>query len=143
VKDKRREARYFVDLAASFRNASGASRAIKVRNLSARGCRFATSRRMGVGDYLTITIGNLGFIDAQVKWRSGNVHGVRFAQPLHPAVLDHLRLFLSAMPALLAEGEEEQVAVAVPPLAQAEPEQAPQPSFYSVLTRVLLGEEFR
>lgn len=142
MRDKRREPRYIVDLGASFRNASGEPRRIKVSNLSAQGCRFSTKKRMGVGDYLTVTIGHLSYIDACVKWRSGDVHGVRFVQPLHPAVLDHLRLFLSEQPAALPEGVEEapQTCAALPaPTA----EQPAGPPFYAVLTRVLLGDEFR
>jgi hypothetical protein len=31
------------------------------------------------------------------------VHGISFDEPLHPAVLDHIRLFLSREPALIEE----------------------------------------
>lgn len=96
--EKRREPRYDVRVDASFRNGSGSSMRIRLSNLSARGCRFSTGKRMGPGAFLTLTMGSLDFIDAQVTWRDGNVHGIRFLQPLHPAVLAHVCSHVSSKP---------------------------------------------
>ncbi len=63
-----------------------------------------------------------------------------FSQPLHPAVLDHLRLFLSAEPALRAEGQGDDP---TDPVFIPGAPKASEPNFYAVLTQVLLGEEFR
>ena len=62
-------------------------------------------RRLGDGDYITLKIGPVGPLDAKIVWRDVDEHGIEFEGPLHPAVLDHLRLFLSENPALYAEGE--------------------------------------
>jgi len=97
--EKRREPRYDVFVDASFRNGSGSPKRVRLSNLSSRGCRFASGKRMGPGAFLTLTMGSLDFIDARVTWRDGNVHGVRFLQPLHPAVLAHVCSFLSSKPA--------------------------------------------
>ena len=105
--EKRREPRYTVRLEAQVRNGSGSARAVRVTNLSRQGCRFELCEiRLGQGSFLTITVGPVGFLDAHVQWRDGDWHGIRFDQPLHPAVLDHLRLFLSQEPALVADLEE-------------------------------------
>jgi len=99
--EKRREPRYDVAVDASFRNGRGSSQRVKLSNLSTRGCRFASGQRMGPDAFLTLTMGSLDFIDARVTWRDGNVHGIRFLQPLHPAVLQHVCSFLSSKPAEL------------------------------------------
>jgi hypothetical protein len=103
-REKRREARYDVALDAKVRNGSGSSRKVEVTNLSQGGCRFRLGeRRIGAGSFLTITVERVGFLDARVKWRQDDWHGIRFDRPLHPAVLDHIRLFLSREPALVEQ----------------------------------------
>jgi hypothetical protein len=103
--ENRREPRFNVMVAAAFRNGTGSRRAVRVTNLSARGCRFSSpDRRLGAGHFLALDFGRVGLVDARVKWRAGNLHGVRFERPLHPAVLDHIRYFLSEEPALMPEG---------------------------------------
>jgi hypothetical protein len=105
-REKRREPRYCVDIDARVRNGTGNARRVNVTNLSQQGCRFRLGERLGAGAFLTITVERVGFLDARVKWRDGDWHGIRFDQPLHPAVLDHIRLFLSRTPGLEAEGDE-------------------------------------
>ena len=97
--EKRREPRYDVVVDGSFHNGSGSSKRVRLSNLSECGCRFATAKRMGPGAFLTLSVGPLDFIDARVAWRNGNVHGIRFMQPLHPAVLEHVCSSLSSKPA--------------------------------------------
>lgn len=100
-REKRSEARYEVKLEAQVRNGIGSQRKVEVTNLSQQGCRFRLrEKRLGQGAFLTITVGRLGFLDARVKWRQDDWHGIRFDRPLHPAVFDHIRLFLSREPAL-------------------------------------------
>ena len=104
-REKRREPRYRVELDARVRNGTGVPRTVNVTNLSKQGCRFKLSdRRLGTGAFLTITVERVGFLDAHVKWRDGDWHGIRFDNPLHPAVLDHIRMFLSRTPGLEEEG---------------------------------------
>ena len=101
--EKRGEPRYAVVVTGKLRNASGTSEAIQITNLSVGGCRLMSRKRMGEGDFLTLRIGPVGTLDAKVAWREDDLHGIQFEQPLHQAVLDHLRLFLSEHPALYAE----------------------------------------
>jgi hypothetical protein len=102
---KRREDRYDVSLAASFHHGPGGPRAVRVSNLSARGCRFGCPSKLDRGAFVAMTFGRAGMVDGRVRWRVGEAHGIRFDKPLSPAVLDHMRLFLSEEPALVAERE--------------------------------------
>ena len=103
--EMRREPRYAVVISGNLRNASMRPQVVQVTNLSASGCRLVSPRRLGQGDYITLKIGPVGPLDAKVAWREADDHGIEFEAPLHPAVLDHMRLFLSENPALYAEGE--------------------------------------
>ncbi len=78
--------------------------AVAISNLSLDGCRFtASGRRIAAGTLLALGVGPVGTLHARVAWRVGSVHGISFDQPLHPAVLDYIRLFLSTEPALIEE----------------------------------------
>ena len=97
--EKRREPRYDVRLRARFRNGTGVPAPVRLTNLSAHGCRFASpGKRMGPGAFLTLTLDSFGFIDARVSWRNGDDHGIHFLEPLHPAVLEHVVSVLSTHP---------------------------------------------
>ena len=102
---ERRDARYEVTVDASFRNAKVNRSSVRVTNLSARGCRFSSVRRLEKGSLIVLTFGAAATLEANVRWRFGGSHGVRFVKPLRPAVLDHIRLFLSEQPAFVAERE--------------------------------------
>jgi hypothetical protein len=104
VQDRRRAARYGVELQGIIRDEGGVERAVPISNLSVDGCRLNVSgRRLAAGTLLAIGVGPVGLLHAHVAWRVGAVHGVSFDQPLHPAVLDHIRLFLSTEPAMIEE----------------------------------------
>jgi hypothetical protein len=103
--ENRRDPRYDVRVDASFGNEAMTGSAVRVTNVSARGCRFASMRRLDKGALIVLAFGDAAVLDAKVRWRLGGAHGVRFEQPLHPVVLDHIRLFLSNEPALVAERE--------------------------------------
>lgn len=102
-REHRRDPRYSVTVDASFGNEAVNGSAVRVTNVSARGCRFASVRRLDKGSRIVLAFGKAAVLDAKVRWRVGGAHGVRFEAPLHPAVLDHIRLFLSEEPALVAE----------------------------------------
>ena len=101
----RRDPRYNVVVGASFRNGTATRNLVKVSNISARGCRFSSAHALEMGSPIVLTFGSAAALDARVRWRVGKAHGVRFAAPLHPAELDHIRLFLSEEPAFVAERE--------------------------------------
>lgn len=103
TQENRRDPRYSVTVDASFGDEAVAGSAVRVTNVSARGCRFSTVRRIEKGAHIVLAFGQAAVLDAKVRWRVGGAHGVRFEAPLHPVVLDHIRLFLSKEPALVAE----------------------------------------
>lgn len=104
--ESRREPRYNIAVEASVRDGTDNQQAVNVTNLSAAGCRFASpDRRLRMRTLVSLSFGRAGVVDAKVRWRVGDMHGVRFDRPLQPAVLDHIRLFLSEKPALVAERE--------------------------------------
>jgi hypothetical protein len=105
TQESKREPRYSVAVDASLGDEAVAGSAVKVTNVSARGCRFSTARRIEKGARIVLAFGETALLDAKVRWRVGGAHGVRFDAPLHPVVLDHIRLFLSKEPALVAERE--------------------------------------
>jgi len=102
--EHRRDPRYNVEVGASFRNGSATRNLVKVSNISMRGCRFSSAHALERGAPIVLTFGGVA-LDAKVRWRVGKTHGVRFVEPLHSAVLDHIRLFLSETPAFSAERE--------------------------------------
>lgn len=105
--DKRRETRYSVTVDARIRNGTGVARQVVVADLSRRGCRMISPhRRLGPDSFLTITVARVGFLDARVKWRDGDVHGILFDHPLHSAVLDHIRYYLSREAAYLDDSAD-------------------------------------
>lgn len=104
MRDRRRAARYGVEVTGVIRDDGGQERTVEISSLSAEGCRLhAPGRRLPAGTLLTIGVGPVGQLHARVAWRIGAVHGISFDQALHPAVLDHIRLFLSTEPALIEE----------------------------------------
>ena len=103
--EKRHEQRFNVVVDARIRNGTGSAREVVVSNLSRRGCRITSPhRRFGENAFITITVARLGYLDARVKWRIGNEHGILFENPLHEAVLEHIRRSLSRESAYLDEG---------------------------------------
>ncbi len=67
-------------------------RDITVMDLSASGCRFADRfRGLNPGDQITIKIGPIGPVRADVKWCRQGFVGIAFDNPLYPSVLDHIR----------------------------------------------------
>lgn len=67
-------------------------RDITVMDLSTHGCRFADRfRGLNPGDQITIKIGPIGPVRADVKWCRQGFVGIAFDNPLYPSVLDHIR----------------------------------------------------
>ena len=105
-REHRRDDRYNVAVAASIENVVGLRRAVRVTNLSASGCRFVSQDSIfGRGALIVLSFGRIDSVAAKIKWRFSGNHGVHFDQALDPAQLDHIRLFLSEEPALVAERE--------------------------------------
>ena len=103
VHDQRHEDRYDIQVVASLRSGTGTARSISLTNLSRNGCRFVADRTMRFGMRITITAGRSEPLTARILWRFGRMHGVRFDKALPEEIFDHIRLFLSERPALVAE----------------------------------------
>ena len=101
--EQRHEERYNVRLAADLRGEEGSASPIRINNLSSWGCRLTLGRKAKLGDLITIAVARVGQLDGQVKWQDGRTIGVRFDGQIPQAYLDHIRLFLSDPPGLVAE----------------------------------------
>ena len=99
----RREDRYDVQLAADLHSETGKAEPVRIVNLSSQGCRFTMPRKVRLGKLITIAVGRVGRLDAEVRWRVGRTYGVRFDDQIPDTWLDHMRLFLSEKPAYVAE----------------------------------------
>ena len=89
--DLRREERYSITANGRYRKGTGVRFDIAIRDLSEYGCQFADLvGRVQQGDEITIRVGEIGPIEAQVKWVARRQVGVEFIQPLHYSVLEHI-----------------------------------------------------
>ena len=83
--------RHEISIIGRLRTGTGA-RDVTIVDLSEKGCRIFD--RMG---YLkpdtscTIKIGPVGPVDATIRWQDQPYSGIRFENPLYPAVLEHIR----------------------------------------------------
>lgn len=83
--------RHPIAIAGTIRTTLGRSEVI-LRDLSRQGCRFVlVNSSLSRGVFLTIRIGSIGPIDAEVMWSRGESVGVQFREPLHLSVFDHIR----------------------------------------------------
>ena len=88
---RRRHSRRKLRIDASLRDASDAARAGAITDLSQTGCRMEIGDAALEPDELVIVRpGALGGVSGRVRWQRGNAAGVEFADPLHPAVVDHV-----------------------------------------------------
>ncbi|KRA82942.1 PilZ domain-containing protein [Altererythrobacter sp. Root672] len=101
--NRRRADRYSVQVSAKLKEELGKPHTVLVTNLSWSGCRLSSSHTFKVGTPVSLEVGRADPLEGRVKWRVGAMHGVRFARPLDPTLLDHIRLFLSAQPSVVAE----------------------------------------
>ena len=87
---ERMEERQPIAIAGIIRTANHRSDVI-LRDLSQQGCRFvAKNSSLPRGALLTIRIGSIGPIDAEVMWSQEEITGIRFREPLHSSVFAHI-----------------------------------------------------
>lgn len=87
---KRDEPRFDVTLMGRLYG-SGGSREVTIFDLSIRGCRVEDLTSARPGSLVTIKIGTVGPIGGVIRWRRDNFIGIKFENPLYPAVLDNIR----------------------------------------------------
>ncbi|WP_226700014.1 PilZ domain-containing protein [Qipengyuania gaetbuli] len=94
--ETRREDRHLVHVAGAYRARQSGSRQIWIKDVSEYGCRFFDKFSvLRVGTEVLLKLGNIGPLDAHVRWREGNIVGAEFVTPLHPSVLGHISEFMS------------------------------------------------
>ena len=83
--------RHDISIPGKLRTGTG-KRDVTIVDLSERGCRIFDRMGYLAADLsVTIKIGPVGPIDAIVRWQDQPYAGIQFANPLYPAVLDHIR----------------------------------------------------
>lgn len=94
--ESRHNERHKVGIDGRYRCGRGVSRDVWITDISETGCRFYDRfGNMAPGTDITIRIGPVGPIDAQVRWLEQHVNGVEFLQPLHVSVFEHIVANLS------------------------------------------------
>jgi hypothetical protein len=61
---------------------------VRIHDLSTDGCKVELVERPAVDDEMSIKLDGLEVLEAVVRWVSGHTAGLKFKNPLHPAVLD-------------------------------------------------------
>ena len=69
---------------------------VRIFNLGTHGCKVELVERPSIGDTMLVKFDGLDAVDAEVIWLDGHVAGLRFANPIHAAVLDLLLQRLTA-----------------------------------------------
>lgn len=88
---RRQGARLALNVGATFRTASGKTTKSVVRNLSADGCTIEMGKsRLEPGTTVQLFLEGFEALEGSIRWVRDGRAGIRFARPLHGAVLDHL-----------------------------------------------------
>ncbi|MDA7787864.1 PilZ domain-containing protein [Sphingomonadaceae bacterium] len=97
MNDDRRAERYEMGVAGKYRMGSGVSRDVRILDLSETGCRmFDKFTRLETGTELSLRIGPIGPVIAEVMWCKDQIAGLRFDTPMYGPVFDHLRTQVKA-----------------------------------------------
>lgn len=86
---RRENDREQVLMMASIRERSATAHDAIIVDLSLQGC-HVSNIFMREGRLVWVRFGQLAPIEGTVMWARGDQCGIRFKQPLHPAVLDHV-----------------------------------------------------
>lgn len=90
--EKRDDFRHTVNIQGRYRTGRGFARDVVVTDLSRTGCRiFDRFSSLSEDGYISIRIGSIGPIEARIRWREHSTVGLEFADPIHPAVFEHMR----------------------------------------------------
>ena len=69
---------------------------VRIFNLGTDGCKVELVERPSIGDVMLVKFDGLDAVDSEVIWLDGHIAGLRFANPIHAAVLDLLLSRLTA-----------------------------------------------
>jgi hypothetical protein len=90
AQDGRRANRIDVRVSATIREHGSTKFDVMVGDISVTGFRFETIFSLREGSRIWITLPNLAPLESVIQWRREPQYGASFANPLHPAVRDHL-----------------------------------------------------
>jgi hypothetical protein len=91
----RRSERHVLNAEVSLRRPGQLSYRVSVFDASLHGCRVEFVERPSLAEQLWVKFEGLQPLEAEVCWIEGFNAGVRFIQPIHPAVFDRLVATLS------------------------------------------------
>jgi hypothetical protein len=86
----RRSERHVLDADVSLRRPGQLSYRVTVFDASLHGCRVEFVERPALAEQLWVKFDGLQPLEAEVCWIQGFKAGVKFLQPIHPAVFDRL-----------------------------------------------------
>lgn len=87
---ERRAHRYKVDVPAVLDRNGGDFVNVQMINVGESGCRLKLAEPLGVATRVTLWIGGLPRLEAQVCWSHKNAAGLKFTDPLPPGIIDKL-----------------------------------------------------
>lgn len=90
TEEARHALRKAVKMRAHLRDRGNTRFEIDVVDLSTTGFRAQTAFTLWPGTTVWLTLPGLAALEAVVAWRDKYRYGCAFAQPLHPAVFDHI-----------------------------------------------------
>ena len=87
---ERRSERVPLNASVSLRRSGQLNYRVRIFNASLHGCRVEFVERPKLDEQLWVKFDGLQPLEAEVCWVEGFTAGVKFAQPIHPAVFDNL-----------------------------------------------------
>lgn len=63
---------------------------VRVFDASAEGCKIEFVERPSVGERIWVKFDGIEALEGTVRWIAGHIGGVKFEQPLHPAVFQRI-----------------------------------------------------
>ncbi|MXO75541.1 hypothetical protein GRI40_09965 [Altererythrobacter aerius] len=89
--DRRAEPRFDTRIDGRIRSSKGARFPVQVEDLSATGCRISMADQyVAASSGWALKIGGLEALGGEMAWISEGSAGIRFSDPLHPAIVSHL-----------------------------------------------------
>ena len=86
--DQRRTLR--IPVSASLRGVSVDRSSATITDISPHGCQVKVMAYLEVDSYVVLTVPSFAPFGATVVWSDADAVGLQFAEPLHPAIVDHI-----------------------------------------------------
>ena len=92
---RREKERFVVNVMGTVRTGSGKPIQAEITDLSENGCAFTVGTVwMQNSDHASLRIGDLGPIDATIRWVNDRQVGIEFHRPVYGSVFEHLRALI-------------------------------------------------